>query len=149
MSYANHINRKAELAIQQYLKEAELTLTLPESILAGLDDGEIIAPRVVISCTESEPNGPVHDAIWDSTVAIIVCNKCDDSSKESHDSIAGEVFSQFFLGQFETAVAITEATDYFTAQWVQQTKQETRIEDRNWVSILILKITCCGSAVSI
>ncbi len=150
MSFANNITRLCEIAARDYLRSAGLTVVQSSSIVAGFDDdsaGELPTPRIVCTCNQSEAEGPADDGVWACRLEVRAISNADDVTEEDHHTFAGEVFSQFMIGRFATAAAITAALSNFDCQDVWPLAQSKAIEERRWISTFEVKLVCAGKTL--
>jgi len=145
MAHANNITRLAELAVQAYLRSCELDGIDPESILAGMDDGRVVIPRILCNSPEAQPDGHPDDAVWQCRVDIDVINACDTSTENAHHEMAGAVFSQLMAGRTATADAISAIAAGFQCEDIFPIAQSKKVDDRKWVSTLSLNLKCIGT----
>lgn len=140
----NNITRTCELAAQAYLRTVGLSGLANASILAGFDDGVLVTPRVVCVSNRAGMDGPADDAVWNCELEIHVVSNADSRTQEQHHEMATEVFAQFFQGRTATAEALNTATDNFGCQDILPTGQSKEVRDREWRSICVFSVKCCG-----
>lgn len=151
MSYANHICRLAELACQAYARSVGLAIA-PGSILCGFDDEDKMpTPRVVLNCDNAEPDGHADDAVWAVTLEIQCVSNCDDRTKAGHHEFTGEIFSQFMAGRYRvpdmiTSAALSSGVNFF-CQDIMPASQLTVIQERKWLSSLVVRVVCSGFGI--
>lgn len=149
MIFANHICRLCELGCQAYARSIAYSVIENAKILCGFDDEDTMpTPRVVLNCDNAEPDGHADDAVWAVTLEIQCVSNCDDRSKAEHHEFAGEIFSQFMIGRYVVPDAITNAAlaagvNLFV-QDILPTGQLTVIQERKWISSLVMRVVCCG-----
>lgn len=149
MSFANHICRLCELGCQAYARSIGYSVIGNDFILAGFDDEETMpTPRVILNCDNAEPDGHADDAVWAVTLEIQCVSNCDDRTKGQHHEFSGEIFSQFMIGRYVVPDAITSAAlaagiNLFV-QDILPASQLTVIQERKWISSLVMRVICCG-----
>lgn len=148
----NHITRLCELACQAYARDVAYSVIPNASILAHFDDEERMpTPRVVFNCESAELDGHADDAVWACTVEIQCVSNADDRTKAAHHEFASEVFSQFMIGRYRLPDALTSAAlaagINFFCQDVLPGGQTTIIQERKWLSSLVLRVICSGFGI--
>lgn len=152
MPHANHIARLCELGCQAYARSVGYTVIDNAFILAGFDDEDRMpTPRVILNCDNAEPDGHADDAVWAVTLEIQAVSNCDDRTKGEHHEFAGEIFSQFMVGRYAlpdmiTSAALAAGINLFV-QDILPASQLTVIQERKWVSSLVMRVICCGVGV--
>lgn len=105
-------------------------------------------PRVILNCDNAEPDGHADDSVWAVTLEIQAISNADDRTKAQHHEFAGEIFSQFMVGRYAlpdmiTSAALASGINLFV-QDILPASQLTVIQDRKWLSSLVMRVACCG-----
>jgi hypothetical protein len=155
MSYANDITGKLEDACVAMLQAAvtagTITLVASDSILPGIDNGDVPLPRVVCVSDDARVE-EIFDGNWDADLSIKIIASSEDTDRQGFRDICGEIFAHFFLDRDAVRVALSNADIQFTAHEVyprEQMKSFVSGQDGNeWNAELRLSVKCCGSVIA-
>lgn len=141
-----------ELGCQAFARSIAYGVIANANILCGFDDEESMpTPRVILNCDNAEPDGHADDAVWAVTLEVQCVSNADDRSKSEHHEFAGEVFSQFMTGRYRVPDAITSAAlaagVNFFCQDILPGSQLTVIQERKWISSLVMRVICSGFGI--
>lgn len=152
---SNSITHKVQLAARNFLRNEGLSFVadVRESIRSGIVGADVSLPLIVCQCARATAEA-TNEGNWSCSLRIEVRTNADgedgeggEDLQQSHHDRAGEVF-----GKFMTATAKTDLSDAlqdFTAQFVIAEEQGWDLNDRSWVSFLVLRVECCGSDFSV
>ena len=149
------ICRLCELGFQAYARSVGFGVIPNASILAGFDDLEherkLMTPRLVFNCDTAEPEANWDDIVWSCQLEVQCVSNCDDTAKGDHQDFCDEVFSQFKVGRYTlpelitTAAAANNPPVRFFCQDVLYLNEIKTVQERRWISSLILKVSCCSA----
>ena len=152
------ICRLCELGFQAYARSVGFGVIPNASILAGFDDLEherkLMTPRLVFNCDTAEPEANWDDIVWSCQLEVQCVSNCDDTAKGDHQDFCDEVFSQFKVGRYTlpelitTAAAANNPPVRFFCQDVLYLNEIKTVQERRWISSLILKVSCCSIGVA-
>ena len=144
---ANNITQKCQLAARNFLRTDGLSFITDAnaSIRSGIVADDIALPVVICQCTRAV-GSVAFEGNWAATLRIELRSNADDDEEEdgeTHHENAGELFAKFMTDT--AAQDLTNGLPGFTAQFVVPEEQGWDLNDRSWVSWLILRVECAGS----
>jgi len=98
-------------------------------ILGEEDDGDITPPCAVVRIGTSEDMGLNQAIVWDFNVIIAVFHDSDDTTIETAETDAAELFDE--LADFDAVKTYLDAGGFLTSAWHPQTIEAGR-EETKW-----------------
>jgi len=144
----NDITGLLEDAAQAYLRSVVPSRIPIKQIYTGLDDENIILPRVVCICQSAraiiQPEGN-----WEADLQVFVRTNADDTTRVTHRAIASEIFGFFAIGRETISDALSASFTNFAADDVQMQQQGwdriTTDNSRSWRSWMFYLVRCRAS----
>ncbi len=99
------------------------------TILAEEDDGDITPPCAVVRIGTSEDLGMNQAILWDFNVIVAVFHDADDTTIETAETDAAELFEE--LADFDAVKAYLDAGGFLTSAWHPQMIEAGR-EETKW-----------------
>lgn len=148
MSYANDITGLLEDRAQAYLRSVAPSRIPYGQIYTGIDDETLALPRVVCQCTGADRILEA-DGKWDAELKLIIRTSCDDTPRQRHRDVCGEIFSYFGIERLALADALS-GFGGFTADDILMKAQGYDLiagadKKRTWVSWMTFSVKCRGS----
>lgn len=146
-----NITQQAQKAFCAYLKGLTLDAIESSSIYRGIENStksesedppeSRVLPCVIIECNRATES--LQDSgNWTARVRVVCRSNADDTTEDEHHDFASEIFSNVFHAEIKTDL---NSQDDFTVLQVRADEQGYDLEDRSWVSYMIMAVECCAS----